>query len=377
MKIREINRLENFLALEKEWNNFLETVDPNPLFSEWEWLSTWWKLFGNNKRLLVLLAEENNKIVGIAPLMFSVDDIYGFRIGKIEFIGTPDSGCHDFILGEKREECIRLFIKYLDNYYEKWTYIKLSDIQETSKSIKLLTGLSGNSRRIRVRMINDCPYISLPKSFDTFYSSLNYAFIKDIKRRQKRLQEKYSIEFKEYSNSEMVKSGMEILFNLHQKYWVSKGETGAFDNPKFRNFYSDVASLFSEKGMLFLCSLLADGAPVAIVCGFRYRSKLWCVSFGREISFDRYGVGNLLILHVLKKFIEEGFTEFSFGRGDEAYKYRWNAQSRKNLEITLTKKGIIPQTKYWLFSEGYYIVARFQLFLRRLKRLKSLRRARC
>ena len=168
----------------------------------------------------------------------------------------------------------------------------------------------------------------------------------------------------------MVKSGMEILFDLHQKLWVSKGETGSFGNPKSRNLYGDVAGLISNKGMLFLYALLANGVPVAIVYGFKYKLTFWCVSVGREISFDRYGVGSILILHVLKKFIEEGFTEFSFGRGDEAYKYRWNAQSRKNFEITLTKKGIIPQAKYWLFSEGYYSVGRFQSFLRGLKSLR-------
>lgn len=375
MKIKEINRLEDFLALEKEWNNFLETLDLIPIFCTWEWLSTWWKHFKKNKRLLVLLAEENNEIVGIAPLMFSVDDIYGFRIGKIEFIGTPNSGCQDFILGERPEECIRLFLAYLDKYLEKRTYIKLSDIRETSKSIKLLTGLSGNSRKIRVRMINTCPYTSLPKSFDTFQRSLNYA--KNIKKRKKRLTEKYSIEFKDYSDSEMEKSGLEIHFDLHQRRWISKGEIGSFDNPKFRNFHVDIASLFSEKRMLFLYSLLVDGTPVATVYGFKYKSKFWCTSFGRELSFDLYGVGNILTLHAFKKFIEEGFTEFNFGRGDEAYKYRWNAQSSKNLEITITKNGFISQTKYWLFFQGYSTLARFQFFLHRLKRLKSLRRPSC
>ena len=190
MKITEINRFEDFLAFKKQWSDFLETVDPKPIFSDWEWLSTWWKHFGDNKVLLILLAIENNEILGIAPLMFSVDAFYGFRMGKIEFIGTPDSGCHDFILKERRDECIKQFINYLEKHREKWTYIRLSDIQETSKSIKLLTDLSGNSQKIRVRVNTDCPYTSLPNSFDTFCRSLNYTFIKDIRRRQKRLEEK-------------------------------------------------------------------------------------------------------------------------------------------------------------------------------------------
>lgn len=351
MKITEINSYQGFLELEKEWDNFLERVNHN-VFSRWEWLSSCWKHIDNNKKLLVLLAKENNEIVGIAPLMFSVKDVHGIHIKKIEFIGTPISDYNDFIIGAKSEECMKLFIDYLSSYHEKWNYMKFSDVPETAKTITLLTGAFGNLRKARVRVLNDCPYILLPDSFDTFMESLSSNFRHHIRRCQKRFQEKYTTEFIDYSNSEMFKKGMNILFDLHHKQWMAKGQASSFDNPKIRSFHLDVANLFSEKKILGLYSLQANGSPVASIYGFKYKLKFYAYMTGMNNTYSSFGVGNLLFLHVLKNCIEEGFTEFDFLRGGEDYKYRWNAQSRKNFEIILTRKGIIPQIECWLYK-GY------------------------
>ena len=91
MRVIEVNKYSDFLALEEKWQDVLEKCNYYTVFSTWEWLSIWWKHFGKGKRLVLLLAEENDKIVGIAPLMYSVHKMFGLRMGKIEFIGTPDS----------------------------------------------------------------------------------------------------------------------------------------------------------------------------------------------------------------------------------------------------------------------------------------------
>ena len=368
MKITEINRIEDFLALENAWNSLLETVN-HTVFSRWEWLSTWWKHFGNNKRLLILLAEEHNQIVAIAPLMYSVENVYGLRIGKIEFIGTPDAAYCDFILGEKRKECIKLFMNYLNNYHEKWSNIKFSDIPATSKSIKLLNGAFENSKRAQVSVLNDCPLLILPKSFDAFMNILHSNLRRNIRRSQQRLQEKYTVEFVNYSNPKTVEKGMNILFDLHQKIWMQKGQTGSFANSNVRSFYLDVAKLFSEKKMLGLYSLQADDNPVAIIYGYKSKSEFHFSSIGRNNAYSRFSVGNLLTLNTIKTCIEEDVSKFNFGRGNEDYKYKWGAQNIKNLEITVIKNGIAPQITYWLYR-GFFKLNRVRAWLLMLKNRK-------
>ncbi len=58
---------ESVRAIAADW---LRLADGNP-FLRWDWLGTWWDAFANkgtNKRLMVLVACQDNHVMGIAPL---------------------------------------------------------------------------------------------------------------------------------------------------------------------------------------------------------------------------------------------------------------------------------------------------------------------
>jgi len=162
MKIIEINDYDDFLSLEERWTEVLQRCTHN-IFSTWEWLQTGWKHFGNYKKLVLLLAEEHNKIIGIAPLMYSVQTIFGLRRGKIEFMGAPYSDYNNFIIAEKREECLKLFIDYIYSLPEKWDCIDLLDIPENAECLPFLAKVSKN-----LTMIHECPHMQLPESYEKF-----------------------------------------------------------------------------------------------------------------------------------------------------------------------------------------------------------------
>lgn len=176
MEILEINKYKDFAALKPSWNNTLRTCE-HSVFSTWEWLSTWWKHFGNDKKLLLLIAKENDRMIGIAPLMYLVQKMFGLRMGKIEFICTPHSDYNDFILTEKSEECIPLLINHLNNLPEKWDCIDLIDIPENAKCLPILSKISTN-----LRQVHKCPYAHLPKSYDAFLLGLKRKYRKELLR---------------------------------------------------------------------------------------------------------------------------------------------------------------------------------------------------
>lgn len=361
MRITEVDNYTDFISLKERWQDVLRRCDRS-IFSTWEWLSIWWKHFRRDKRLLVLLAEDNGKILGIAPLMFSVHAMFGLRMGKIEFIGTPASDYSNFILVEKGEEVLNMFIDYLvNNLTEKWDYIELREIPETAESLIYLNGISGKSKLVQRRVLraprtNECPYLPLPKSFDVFLSRLNSKFRRDLRRYQRRLQEKFKVNFEDFSKTESYKEGMEIMFDLHQRRWRGKGHRSIFCDQKVHDFHLDVARSFSERGWLSLSSLLADGEAVASLYGFRYRSKLYAYISGMNPAYHRYGVGNLLLRQVLENCIEEELTEFDFLRGNEPYKYRWNSLTRKNFEVVLIQRGFLSWIQDWLGRKYWYVL---------------------
>jgi len=345
MRVVEVNRYTDFLALEKAWRNILQRCHRHTIFSTWEWLATWWKHFDREKRLLVLLAEEEHRIIGIAPLMYSVHSMLGVRQGKIEFIGNPDSDYGDFILGERNERCIELFISHLENNCEKWHRIELTEIPEDSMNLSYLRRYSKY-----LKPIHECPYTLLPKSYEEFLMSLSRNQRKNIYRTSRRVAEVFKVDFIDYSDPRLVNEGMQCLFDLHQKRWESRGFKGIFADEKYRAFNLEIARLFSDKKWLCLFVMSLSGKPVAAAYGFKYQSKFYEYITGLDPAYVKYNVGNLLRAHMVSNLIQEGVLKFDFMRGAEEYKDRWNTTVRWNYGAVITRKGSLKNVKYQLYD---------------------------
>lgn len=114
MQIREVTNKEGFYSINNIWNTVLQKSDSNIIFSSFEWLSIWWDCFGHNKELFILLAQEGEEVIGIAPLMIEKRRILRYLpIKVVSFIGTGITDYADFIIVKDREKILTLFFEYL------------------------------------------------------------------------------------------------------------------------------------------------------------------------------------------------------------------------------------------------------------------------
>jgi CelD/BcsL family acetyltransferase involved in cellulose biosynthesis len=358
INIIEIKSYTKFLSLKEQWDAVLQKTN-HSIFATWDWLSIYWKYFGAGKRLLVLVAEDNGKIIGIAPLMYSIHKMFGLRNAKIEFIGAKESDYNDFILLEKEDECIDLFVKYLNTLPLPWDCIDLTDIPENSKALPCLNGLAKNLKSQHI-----CPYIQLPNSNTEFLNSIKGHQRKDLRRIRRRLEEKYNVEFTCYSGECSIDDEMTSFFDLHQKRWESQGLPGVFSSSAIRNFHIEIAKKFFEKGWLGLYNLNVSGTPVASLYGFKYRSKYYGYLSGFDPKYFRFNVGSLLFLHAIEDCIRQGLAEFDFLRGTEEYKTRWNTKVRLNHQATLIRNGFFPKVENCLYTQYWNQGVRLKYLLK-------------
>lgn len=340
LKVNELNDFRDFEDLRGIWNENLQKCVDNEVFSTWEWLWCWWKHFGKERDLRILIAQEKDEIVGIAALMLSK---YRFlhlgKLLKIEFIGTPHSDYNNFILLKKEKECFKLFLNYLKEFSDA-DLLELRDVREGSVSANLLQDTCySQTSTLKLRVGTLCPHINLPVSEEAFINRLSPNMRRNLRKRMRKLCEQYKVEFKTQRDFGSAEKAMEIFFELHQQRWRSKGKPGAFSSKAFRAFHLDLAGIFDEKGWLALYFLTVNDKPIATVYSFDYNLKKYGYLTGFDSSFGRYGVGNLLKMHIVRECIKKRFREYDLARDFEPYKAEWATGVRKNFVATTIYKG--------------------------------------
>ncbi|MEM1582425.1 MAG: GNAT family N-acetyltransferase [Candidatus Bathyarchaeia archaeon] len=351
----QVREVDDFHDLASVWNALLKhNLLGDNVFLTWEWLSTWWKHFGEGRKLLLLAVKEGDKIIAIAPLMLSKYKLPFFgAVKKVEFVGVRHSDYNNFIILKQEAECIRLILNYLLNSVAEWDWIELKEIPETNGDAyyphKFFSEIPFKLR-LNKRVCNICPYISLPSSFDTLCRKLSKNMRQNLNKYLRRIKANYHIEFKRYDESGFsVIDAMKIFMKLHEARWTKEGTRGAFkDNPRFRDFHFEIAKIFSDKGWLGLYFLLANQEPVSTQYTFEYGDKIYYYLGGLDPNFSRYSIGNLTIMFLLERGIQKGFKEYDMMRGNEPYKLFWTRNFRRNFEIRLVKNGMTRKFYNWL-----------------------------
>jgi len=339
------------------WNSILDRSHDNDVFSTWEWLSCWWRHFGEGRNLRILIARDRDDIVGIAPLMLSK---YSFlRLGKlrkIEFIGSPQSDYNNFIFLRKEMECLKVSLNRLVEGFSDWDYLQLTDVREDSLSADLLGRMrEDNPSGLERIVVTSCPYIDLPSSMDTFMERLSRNMQRNLRKRMRKLRRDHDVKFETYRDFSSLKEAMDRFFLLHQKRWSSEGEPGAFAQGVVRSFHVDVAKIFAERGWLSLYFLTVDDEAVAAVYSFDYGLKKYGYLTGFDPEYQSYSVGNLLKMCVVEDCIRRGVGEYDLGRDYEPYKADWANGIRRNLEVRMVRKGSFARAYSWATKNDFFI----------------------
>jgi CelD/BcsL family acetyltransferase involved in cellulose biosynthesis len=362
LKVKELNEFD---SLKNYWASLPKnSITDNNIFLTWEWLSTWWKYFGKDRKLLILLVEDANKILAIAPLMLSKYKPKRFipTIRKVEFLGYPQSDYNNFIILEKETECLRSIINYLHRDVSGWDWIELKEIPESTLTLKLFQEIATDSQiklRKNEHTCSICPYVSLPESLDTFLKKLSVNVRHTLRRNLRKLEQSFLVEFKNYKDFGFsLDEAMRLFFRLHEMRWKERGSKGVFEKggSVLKDFHLSIAKCFAENGWLSLNFLALNSEPVSAVYSFEYGQKVYGYLTGFDPKYSAYSIGNISLLFLINDCIKRGLRELDMLRGAEAYKNYWTNTCRRNFEIRLGRTT--PLSMIYELITRIYSIAR-------------------
>lgn len=339
MRIEAHFEAGGFWAFKPEWNNLVCHSCHNTLFLTWEWQSTWWKHLGEGNLLLLgFRAEDDGRLIGIAPLFHTPDD-KGRSVLYLN--GCRDvSDYLDLIIEVGQEDAVYdALLDYLHAEAPAWDLVDLCNLpQHSLTSVGLRERAEARGYQTIVEVEDVCPIIDLPATWDDYLLCLDKKQRHELRRKLRRADTEADTRFIVIGTEHDLRAEMHRFIDLHQK---STPEKDNFMDPQMQGFFFDVAGVLQAKGWLQLAFVEIDGQKAAALLNFDYGNSILVYNSGYDpAQFSHLSPGIVVTARCIEHAIALGRSKFDFLRGNEVYKYRFGAQDTEVRRLVIAQPGI-------------------------------------
>ena len=335
------------LALRADWGALLPRTATAEIALTWEWMHTWWSVFGDaSRRLLVLAVRDRGRLVGLAPLQLHTVRAHRWlpAIRRIELLATgepeADAICSDHLgvlaeRGHERAVARRLAAYLRAELAGAWDEIHLEALSaEAPATAELVDALRDEGLAPVQLPLASCPFLPLPDSWEALHAGLDTRTRGELRRGTRRLPEHGPPEFRVATSPADVASAFEVLVDLHRRRRADKGTPAAFDSAAFTTFHRRLLPLADQAGWLELRTLALGGRPVVARYNFRFGGRVHYYQGGMDrAAAPGISLGLLMDAHCIRAAVSDRLLEYDFLRGAEPYKRRWTQQSRQLIAL--------------------------------------------
>ncbi len=331
--------LDHFSQIQAdEWNALLkESVSDTP-FLRYEYQKIWWEHRGGGEwqdaRLLLVVAREGEKLVGVAPLFIAQHDGYSALLlnGSIEISDYLDV----IVRKEDHAEFIGGLLDFLAaSSADAWSRLDWYNLPDDSPTLAALK-VEGERRgwTHNEEIYQPTPRIALNGSFDDYLAKIDKKQRHEIRRKMRRAAESdLGVRFVVADSNSDFEAQINDFFELMKQ----DPQKEKFLHPAMREQMTAFLRAAHEGGYLWLAFLEVSGKKTAAALNFDYNGKFWGYNSGVSREYMELSPGWVLTAQVIQWCCENNRYEFDFMRGDEDYKYRFGGVNRFVMRVRLDK----------------------------------------
>jgi CelD/BcsL family acetyltransferase involved in cellulose biosynthesis len=292
------------------------------LFGTWEWASTWWRHFGHDRPLHLVVVRRGAEPIGLLPLyrwkqhpMTVLRFVGHGPADELGPVGDPEAGV-------PLARSLRRSLHRLD------ADLLLAEQLPRGQDWGVLLG----GRRLAAEA---SPVVRFDAGgWEAYLRARSANFREQVRRRARKLAREHRVAYRMSDGTHDLDRDLDLLFRLHDARWVD-APTNFRAHEVFHRAFAPVAV---EQGWLRLWFLEVDGAVVAALYGFRYAGIESYYQAGRDPAWDHYRVGFVLLAHAIRQAADDGIREYRLLRGAEDYKLRF-AVADPGLETVAVARG--------------------------------------
>jgi CelD/BcsL family acetyltransferase involved in cellulose biosynthesis len=312
----------SFDALRAAWASLLPAaVTPFP-FQSIEWAESWWGVFGDGNELLLLRAtDEQERVIGIAPLMLTTT-----ALGRtIQFIGGADVTDYlDIVAAEGDLAAVwSAIFDHLLAMRDEWDVIDLHCLPQWSPSHAAVADLLSSTLAVEIGQEEVCPIVRLDGTFEAYLRALPKKERHEVRRKARNFERDAPTgRLRVVTEKAEALAALPDFFRLHR---LSAPDKERFLTPDVERFFGAMTAATADAGWLRLYLMEIDDRPVAAVFTFVADGRMLVYNSGYDPAYAHVSAGMVLVGMMIEDAARLGLTVFDFLRGNEAYKYRFGA----------------------------------------------------
>ena len=340
--------LEEWLQSEAAWDRLLTRSNADALFLSWQWLTHWWKYYGEALGLApeILAFYRSGNLVGLAPLYRRDLTRAGVvRTYSVQVMGVAwrdpfplISEYQDVIaqsedLQAVREECVRILLAQ-----PAWTEFVIGCTAAGAEWRDAFSHLAPADSHYARKLDRSMSYqADLAQGFDAYLRTLGQSTRRSLWSLRRRLAEEHGEVRCEFLASEQIDDGFSDLNRLHELRWNKP----AFGGERLE-YHKRFAAGLAARGELAITRLRVAGNVVSVLYDIRKGTRQYNLKLGFDPAFaTRLSLGLIHFGYAMEAAAERGVTLYDFLAGPgQRYDFKRNlGQTRRELSCVQIVRG--------------------------------------
>ena len=325
----EIADFTNIQELERIWLD-LERRAPATFFLSWDWMGCWIREASLDPVVLIGRAEGRIVLLGIVTpstrrslLPVSINGLWLQMTGDsqqdvitIEYNGFL---VDDAWVGRLEADAIAFLLGAVTVHGRRRDELHLKNIPAEFETAVRASGFS--YREVQRKPSYRIDLAAIRAAGRQHLDCISANTRQQIRRSMRLYQKRGELAVERARDVPEALGFLDGLKNLHQRYWTSRGEPGAFSYPFFERFQDRLIQTCLDHGTVELLRVSAGAEIIGYVYNLVYRGHVYAYQTGILYeSHPRLKPGLLSHCLCIQRHLEEGSDVYDFMAGDARYK---------------------------------------------------------
>ncbi|MEO8494768.1 MAG: GNAT family N-acetyltransferase [Planctomycetota bacterium] len=352
MRVLEVNEIEQLASYGDEWTRLLAGTPGACFFQTLDWLSIYWRHFGNNQRLRTLLVYDDERLVGILPLAVKAAATRG---GAVRTLGYPLDGwgTRYGAIGANSRAVLSAGLRHIQETSRDWDVLELNWTPQ-DRHDDMVAAFEDVGVRTQISPRDDTSLVDLSLGWGDYWMSRDGKHRSNVRRAEKKLATLGPVDMLHYRSSDCdtPDARWELYETCEQiagQSWQGTSATGTtLTHERVRPFLRDIHDVATRLGAVAIHLLSVRGEPVAFAYNYVFQGTEFGLRMGYDPQFKNVNAGTVLIHRMLQNAFAGNRLLFDLGEGDSRYKRVWRTHAMPSYRFChYAKTSLRAQALRW------------------------------